>query len=111
MITHTEDLSKKLEAFLDETWELNDLPGLAAGVWCDGFTFVGVRGYSDYENRTPLREDDIFHCASVSKLIGTSPEVTKRRSMIMSIQTKSRSSRWCGSPARVSDTATWPTRF
>ena len=82
MITHTDDLSKKLEEFLDETWEYNDLPGLAVGVWCGpdakagGFTFIGTKGYSDYEKRTPLREGDIFHCASVSKLF-TSTAIMK----------------------------------
>ena len=82
MITHTEDLSKKLEEFLYETWEYNDLPGLAVGVWrgadakAGDLTFIGARGYSDYESRTPLRGYDIFHCASVSKLF-TSTAIMK----------------------------------
>lgn len=84
MITHTEDLSKKLEAFLDETWALNDLPGLAVGIYCGAseitgagdFVFTGVRGYSDYEKRVPMGKDDIFHCASVSKLF-TSTAIMK----------------------------------
>ena len=82
MITHTDDLSKKLEEFLDETWEYNDLPGLAVGVWCGpdakagDFTFIGTKGYSDYEKHVPLREGDIFHCASVSKLF-TSTAIMK----------------------------------
>ncbi len=77
MITQIgENLSKKLEQFLDETWEVSDLPGLTAGVYCGGagtdagdeLTLIGVRGYADYENRRLLGSDDIFHCASVSKL-------------------------------------------
>ncbi|MCR5034408.1 MAG: beta-lactamase family protein, partial [Clostridia bacterium] len=59
---------------------LNDLPGLAIGVSVGGVDggsdqpaeFVGVRGYRDYFARVPLQEDDIFHCASVSKLFTSS---------------------------------------
>lgn len=92
-------LSDKCNLFLDETMNLNDLPGLAIGVSIgggsnvDGGTggapdsgtggdpnsetvrsveFVGVRGYRDYDARTPLQKDDIFHCASVSKLFTSS---------------------------------------
>ena len=75
----------KLNDFLDEIMNLNDLPGLAVGVSVGGADitgganlgdgcdeFVGVRGYRDYAARIPLSEDDIFHCASVSKLFTSS---------------------------------------
>lgn len=61
-------LNDKCNRFLDETMDLNDLPGLAVGVSVGGTKFVGVRGFRDYFARVPLQEDDIFHCASVSKL-------------------------------------------
>ncbi len=59
-------------AFLDETMNLNDLPGLAVGVAAGSIEFLGVRGYKDCASRTPLDADDIFHCASVSKLFTSS---------------------------------------
>ena len=61
-------LTNNCNSFLDETMNLNDLPGLAIGVSIGGTEFIGVRGYQDHAARTPLAEDDIFHCASVSKL-------------------------------------------
>ena len=87
-----EVLMKNCTAFLDETMNLNDLPGLAIGVSIGGTSvsdgsagvvpdtatpkataeFIGVRGYQDHAARTPLAEDDIFHCASVSKLFTSS---------------------------------------
>ena len=66
------NLEERLGSFLDETFEYNDLPGLAVGVYCGGTSLVGVRGYADYVERVALREDDIFHCASVSKLFTSS---------------------------------------
>ena len=75
-------LNDKCNDFLDEIMNLNDLPGLAVGVSIGGAgqnqtktapaEFLGVRGYRDYAARTPLEADDIFHCASVSKLFTSS---------------------------------------
>ncbi len=75
-------LTEKCNEFMDEVMNLNDLPGLAVGVSIgavscavpsDDLTeFVGVRGYRDYSARDPLKEDSIFHCASVSKLFTSS---------------------------------------
>ena len=81
-------LNEKCNEFLDEVMNLNDLPGLVIGVsvgsgagtgstnvgpkGCEPIGFVGVRGYRDYGTRDPLREDMIFHCASVSKLFTSS---------------------------------------
>lgn len=75
-----ETLIEKCNRFLDETMNLNDLPGLAIGVSVGGVDgksdqpveFVGVRGYRDYCALVPLQEGDIFHCASVSKLFTSS---------------------------------------
>ena len=71
-----EFLTENCNAFLDEVMNINDLPGLAIGVSCGlesgHLEFTGARGYRDYPNRIPLGEDDIFHCASVSKLFTSS---------------------------------------
>ncbi|MBE6028964.1 MAG: beta-lactamase family protein [Clostridiales bacterium] len=67
-----ERLSNNCNAFLDEVMNLNDLPGLAIGVSVGGADFIGVRGYRDYSERVPLQKDDVFHCASVSKLFTSS---------------------------------------
>ena len=67
-----EALTNNCNSFLDETMNLNDLPGLAIGVSIGGTEFIGVRGYQDHAARTPLAENDIFHCASVSKLFTSS---------------------------------------
>ena len=65
-------MSNNCNSFLDEVMNLNDLPGLAIGVSAGDADFVGVRGYRNYLARVPLQEDDIFHCASVSKLFTSS---------------------------------------
>ena len=69
-------LSNKCNMFLDEVMNLNDFPGITIGVSIGQIEFVGVRGYRDYLARVPLRKDDIFHCASVSKLF-TSTAIMK----------------------------------
>ena len=71
-------LSEKCSEYLSEVMNLNDLPGLAIGVSIGGIVggdpveFTGVRGYRGFETRDPLREDTVFHCASVSKLFTSS---------------------------------------
>ena len=66
-------LREKCNKFMDEVMNLNDLPGLAIGVSAgESAEFVGVRGFRDYAARDPLKEDSIFHCASVSKLFTSS---------------------------------------
>lgn len=83
-------LNNNCNDFLDEIMNLNDLPGLAIGVSIGGThpgqtkttaaketvdeptEFIGARGYRDYMTRNPLEADDIFHCASVSKLFTSS---------------------------------------
>lgn len=78
-----ETLSKLMNIFLDNSMELYDLPGLAVGVSIGGTSgddapcqFTGVRGYRNFETKVPLEPEDIFHCASVSKLF-TSTAVLK----------------------------------
>ncbi len=61
-------LTQICESFLDETMEYNDLPGIVIGVQAAGEIFTGARGVRDVTTGDPLQADDVFHCASVSKL-------------------------------------------
>ncbi len=69
------------ENFIDMVMDLYDIPGIAVGVYassentrtvegtkCNPYMYTGVGGYSNYEDKTPLQLDSIFHCTSVSKL-------------------------------------------
>jgi CubicO group peptidase (beta-lactamase class C family) len=63
------NIKETLAEAVSKAYEYNDLPGLAAGVQtpADGSLFY-AKGYANYETRTPLRPDQVFHFASVSKL-------------------------------------------
>lgn len=61
-------LKQICESFLDETMEYYDLPGIVIGVQAGDERFTGARGVRDVTTKDPLRADDVFHCASVSKL-------------------------------------------
>lgn len=63
-----EKLKNICEVFLDEAMELHDLPGLALGVTWRGEEYTGARGVRDVVTCDPLQAEDIFHCASLSKL-------------------------------------------
>ena len=65
-----------IETFLNEAMEYHDLPGLVIGVWNRGEVVTGARGLRDVTTGDPLQEDDVFHCASVSKLF-TSAAIMK----------------------------------
>ena len=65
-------LQKVCDLFLDEAMEWNDLPGLVIGVSRRGEEFTGARGVRDILTKDPLQADDVFHCASVSKLFTSS---------------------------------------
>jgi len=56
------------ENFIDMVMDLYDIPGIAVGVYCNGVSFTGAKGYSNYESKEPLQQDTVFHCTSVSKL-------------------------------------------
>ena len=67
-----EHIRETCEGFLNETMELNDLPGLAIGVSSKGERWTGACGVRDSVTRDPLDTGDVFHCASVSKLFTSS---------------------------------------
>lgn len=55
--------------FLNETMEYFDLPGIVIGVRCGEERFTGARGVRDLVTKDPLQAGDVFHCASISKLL------------------------------------------
>jgi CubicO group peptidase (beta-lactamase class C family) len=68
--------SQNIERAIDDIYAHHDLPGLAVGVKvaegsplaAAGLDLASVRGYSDFESKTPLKTADVFHMASVAKL-------------------------------------------
>lgn len=62
--------------FADSMMDAYDLPGLAVGVVCADEECHIVRGFRNFVTKDPMKENDIFHCASVSKLF-TSAGVMK----------------------------------
>lgn len=66
------DLKQIINTFIDEAMELNDLPGLVIGVSLAGEKYTCARGVRDKVTGDPLQADDVFHCASVSKLFTSS---------------------------------------
>lgn len=67
-----------IDKFIDEMMDINDLPGLVLGYCIDGGSgykqHVAARGFLDVslkgsENEMRLKPDNVFHCASVSKVI------------------------------------------
>ncbi len=63
------NLNEICENFLDTVIDLYDVPGVAVGVLMGDRTFAGVRGYRNYLTKDPLEMEDVFHCASVSKMM------------------------------------------
>ena len=74
-------IKTQLDQFMGKALVNYDLPGLAAGVSCcpdsisrhAGLRYYGTRGFRDWEAKAPLKPQNIFHMASVTKLfVGTS---------------------------------------
>lgn len=63
------NLNEICEKFMDNVMDLYDVPGVAVGVLMGDETFTGARGYRNYITKAPLHVDDVFHCASVSKMM------------------------------------------
>lgn len=64
------DIGKK---FLETAIEVYNVPGVAIGISMGDDVFKGASGYRNYMTKDPLHVDDVFHCASVSKMFtGTS---------------------------------------
>lgn len=68
MTNEKKNLNEICEKFLDTVTDFYDVPGAAIGVLKGDETFTGARGYRNYITGAPLHKDDVFHCASVSKM-------------------------------------------
>lgn len=69
MIKDKNEMDKICREFLDSAMDFYDISGLVIGLSIgDEYSFTGARGYKNYITREPLADDNIFHCASVSKL-------------------------------------------
>lgn len=61
-------IKKRCEEFLNMTFELYDVSGVAVGISYGEFEFTGARGYRNYVTKDKLCKADVFHCTSVTKL-------------------------------------------
>ena len=62
-------LNEICEAFLDKAMEIYDVPSVALGVMVGDERFTGARGYRNYLTKDPIDKDDVYHCASASKMM------------------------------------------
>ena len=71
-------LDRVCENFIKNTMDFYDLPGIAVGVYAVGaeqkdaegtpYFFIGSGGYRNYETKSAVQLETVFHCTSVSKL-------------------------------------------
>lgn len=63
------EIIKKIESYSNKALFYYDIPGLAIGIGQkDVLLYNGSFGYRNIENKENLKENDIFHMASVTKL-------------------------------------------
>ena len=65
-----DELTIKLDKYIEESAFYYDLPGLAigAGSRARDYKYKGAAGYRNIDTKETLKPDDIFHMASVTKL-------------------------------------------
>ena len=76
------DLKEICESFLDKAMEIYDVPSVALGVMIGEERFTGARGYRNYTTKDPIDSDDVYHCASASKMmtaVGTMKLVDEKK--------------------------------
>lgn len=82
---------KELDKYLKEACFYHDLAGLAIGVTvglnsplkCRGLNYKNAEGYKNFMTKEPLKADNIFHVASVTKLfVGTSIMILSERGLL-----------------------------
>ena len=71
-------LDRVCENFIKNTMDFYDIPGIAVGVYAVGaeqkdaegtpYFFIGSGGYRNYETKSAVQPETVFHCTSVSKL-------------------------------------------
>ncbi len=62
----SEEISK-IEAFIKNQMEVDRIPGIAVGIMKGDFIWAKGFGFSDVENRIPMKESSSFRLASVTK--------------------------------------------
>jgi len=64
------ELTAKLEQYIQDCICYYDLPGLVIGVGLCGrdYTYQGASGFRNFDTKEPLKPDAIFHMASITKL-------------------------------------------
>lgn len=56
------------ENFMDKVLDIYDVPGVQVGVSVGDVSYTAARGYRNFFTKDPLKDTDVFHCASVSKM-------------------------------------------
>jgi CubicO group peptidase (beta-lactamase class C family) len=65
-----QNISKKLDQYLEEYYINKNVPSISAGLMQDGkIIWLGVKGYSDIENNIAAEKKSVYRIASVSKMI------------------------------------------
>ncbi len=69
MINLTDNQQIEMKKKIEEQMYYLDIPGLVTGVWCEGAVlYEEAFGVADLDMKRPMKTDDIFHMASISKL-------------------------------------------
>lgn len=79
-------INMSIHAFLKEALYNYDLPGLSVGIQSkDDEAIILSFGYSNYEKKTPLTKEHIFHMASITKLFTASSVLKLAKEGIVSL--------------------------
>jgi len=65
--TNLSDQIKDVEAFIKNQMEVEKIPGIALGIMKGEFIWAKGFGFSDLENKIPMKENSSFRLASVTK--------------------------------------------
>lgn len=66
----SQNINKKLDQYLTAYYINKDVPSISAGLMQNGkIIWLGVKGYSDIENKIPATKASVYRIASISKAI------------------------------------------
>ena len=66
----SQSINKKLDQYLTDYYLNKDVPSISAGIMQEGkIIWLGVKGYSDIENKIPATKESVYRIASISKAI------------------------------------------
>lgn len=82
------NIKRQLDQYIEESLYYYDLPGLAVLVKNDQMNYVKAVGYKDFTKKEPLKEEHIFHMASVSKLFTASAILHLQEQGVLSLSDK-----------------------